>query len=208
MKIGIIGSGAVGQELAKGFTAEGHEVQVATREPASDKANQLRADLNGVTVTDFATAAQQAELIVLAVHHSGIQDAIALIGAENLAGKVVIDTTNAITPEADTLVYDAGVTSLGEQIQAGLPDSHVVKAFNTVGAALMYKPDFGEQTPTMFIAGNDTGSKQQVRDIVTAFGWEPLDTGAIIAARSLEAMVIIWVNQSMTAGEHHAFKML
>jgi predicted dinucleotide-binding enzyme len=94
-------------------------------------------------------------------------------------------------------------------VQNLLPDSKVVKAFNTVGAAMMYKPDCGDVKPTMFIAGNDAEAKRQVSDIVTMFGWEPLDCGSLVQARSLEPMALVWINNAMSSGSpQHAFKML
>src|SRR5206468_597785 len=112
------------------------------------------------------------------------QDIIKQIGPENLAGKVVVDTSNSIKQENNTLVYDFGNLSTAEQVQQWLPDSLVVKAFNTVGADAMYKPDF-ESKPTMFLAGNDDAAKRQAVAIIESFGWEPLDSGGLIAAREL-----------------------
>jgi predicted dinucleotide-binding enzyme len=209
MKIGILGSGAVGVTLAKGFVSEGHDVWIATREPDSDKGKQLATDVEGATVTDFPTAVQEAELAVLCVKWAGAEEMVRRAGVDNLAGKIVIDTSNLITQEKGALVYAAPATSGAELVQSWLLNSKVVKAFNTVGAAMMYKPDFGEMLPTMFIAGEDDDAKQQVGDIVTAFGWEPLDTGGIIMARCLEPMALVWINNSMKSGSpHHAFKML
>ena len=208
MKIGILGSGDVGKAMAKGFVAEGHEVWLATRQPDGEKAPGLKADVSGATITDFATAAKEAEVAVLCVHSSALEDAVELAGEENLVGKVVIDTTNVIQQEGDALIYAAGGTSAGEQVQEWLPDSKVVKAFNTVGAAMMYKPEL-KHTPTMFIAGDDPDAKQTVRDICVMFGWDPLDAGGIIASRSLEPMALVWINNAMHGGgPDHAFKML
>lgn len=208
MKIGILGSGAVGVALAKGFIAEGYEVLLSTRWPDSAKAEQLRSEVPNVQVTDFKTAATDGELIILCVKSEGLQETIEAVGAGTLAGKVVVDTSNVIKQENGVLVYGGGSTSSGEHVQAWLPDSKVIKAFNTVGAALMYKPQF-EQTPTMFIAGDDAAAKHQVSEIVKAFGWEVLDTGGIIAARELEPMALVWIKQAMSAGgPNHAYKML
>jgi predicted dinucleotide-binding enzyme len=210
MRIGILGSGSVGVSLAKGFIAEGHEVWLATHEPDGDKGKQLKNDAEGATICDFFTAAKQAELAILCVKWDGVEDTIKKLDASNLAGKIVIDTSNLIRQEASTLVYAAkGEVSGAEQVQTWLPDSQVVKAFNTVGAATMYKPNFGDQKPTMFIAGNDNDAKDKVREIVEMFGWEALDSGSLLAARSLEPMALVWINYSMATGSpHHAFKML
>lgn len=207
MKVGIISGGNVGQALAKGFVAEGHEVYLATREPEGDKGQQLKGEFPQATVCSFATAAKQGELIVLCVPGGAAQDAVALAGADNLAGKVVIDTMNALDRNGDVLQYAFDKTSLAEKVQGWLPESKVVKAFNTVGADLMYRPQLSA-TPTMFLAGDDMAAKEQVSDIVTAFGWEALDNGPLSAARELEAMVAVWIRNSMANGRDHAFKML
>jgi hypothetical protein len=208
MKIGILGSGNVGQALAKGFLAEGREVLLATHEPDGDKGAQLKKDFPQATVCTFAVAAEQGGLLVLAVPWSAAQSAIELAGVEHTANKTVIDATNVIDRAGDTMVYGFPSRSAAEQIQQWLPESRVVKAFNTVGADLMYKPDFGGTKPTMFIAGNDADAKQQVSDMVMAFGWEPLDAGSLTASRELEAMALVWIRNSMSSGRNHAFKML
>jgi predicted dinucleotide-binding enzyme len=209
MTIGILGSGAVGVGLARGFLSEGHEVFIATREPDGEKGKKLKNDLNGAKVTDFASAAKSGELIVLCVNSSGLEEAVKAAGAENLSGKVVIDTTNSIKQEDSMMVYDAEDRSKAEKVQDWLGGSKVVKAFNTVGAAMMYKPDFDGQVPTMFIAGDDSEAKTQVGAIVKTFGWESLDSGRLIASRSLEPMGLVWINHAMASGSpHHAFKML
>jgi predicted dinucleotide-binding enzyme len=105
MTIGILGSGSVGVALAKGFLAEGHTVHVATRTPGGDKGASLRAELSGATVTDFASAAKAADMAVLCVNSSGLKEAVGLAGAENLDGKVVIDTTNVIKPKEHLMTY-------------------------------------------------------------------------------------------------------
>ncbi len=207
MKIGILGSGDVGKALARGFIAESHEVFLATREPEGEKGVQLQTDVASATICDFATAAKEAELAVFAVKWDGAQEMIGLIGPENLAGKIVIDTSNIIKQEGDDFLYGGGELSAGEQVQQWLPDSKVVKAFNGVGAALMYKPVVSE-TPTMVIAGDDTEAKLQVAEILNMFGWEALDTGGINTAGDIEHMALIWIRSSMTADKPHAFKLV
>jgi predicted dinucleotide-binding enzyme len=207
MKIGLLGSGNVGQALAKGFLSEEHEVWMATHDPTSEKGTQLKAELKGVNICDFVTAAKEAELAVLCVKWVGAEEVVKLAGPQNLTGKVVIDTSNIIKTEGDSMVYGGDDKSAAQQVQAWLPDSQVVKAFNTVGAAIMYKPEFS-QTPTMFIAGDDPDAKKQVADIAKAFGWEPLDTGGLASARELEAMALVWIRNSAATHEPHAFKML
>lgn len=209
MKIGILGSGDVGRALAQAFKGEGHEVMIATREPKGTKGAEL-AEL-GVQVGNFATTAKFAELAVLATLWSGTEEAIRLAEPKNLEQKVVVDVTNPLDLSAGMppRLAIAGSDSGGEQVQRWLPHSQVVKAFNTVGNAHMYKPNFGKAQPTMFYCGNDAGAKEVVRTILLSFGWEPLDVGDITGARELEPMCILWVKIGLQTGNwNNAFKLL
>jgi 8-hydroxy-5-deazaflavin:NADPH oxidoreductase len=99
--------------------------------------------------------------------------------------------------------------SLGEQVQALLPDAYVVKAFNSVGSGRMINPSFEQGTPTMFYCGDSEGAKGQVAEIIKQFGWEPFDCGGIIASRALEPLCMLWCIPGFTRGQWtHAFKLL
>ena len=99
--------------------------------------------------------------------------------------------------------------SLFEQLQELLPDAKLVKAFNSVGNALMYQPNFPGGKPTMFIAGNDEAAKELVTEILTAFGWETENMGKAAAARAIEPLAILWCLPGFTKNEwSHAFKLL
>jgi predicted dinucleotide-binding enzyme len=206
MKVGILGSGDVGKALARGFIAEGYDVGIATRDPASQKAVELAQDV-GVAVKDFRATAEFGELIVLCTAWSGTESALELAGNANLTGKIIIDATNPILdgPKLALGYNDSG----GEQIQRWLPDSKVVKAFNSANNKLMYRPKLDSGPPTMFICGNDTAAKQKVSQILVQFGWEVADIGDITGARELEPLCILWVKYGRaTGGWHHAYKML
>lgn len=209
MKIGLLGSGNVGVALAKGFLAEGHRVYLATREPDGERGAELRKEVPEATVADFGQVAETVQLAVLCVSWGGAEDAVQLAGVDNLRGKVVIDTSNPLGPAPAGVGLTLGLDeSAGERVQRWLPESRVVKCFNTIGAAYMYKPDFPEP-PTMFIAGNDADAKVQTSELAEAFGWEVLDVGDITAARQLEPMAVLWINHTMRTGDgHHAFKFL
>jgi predicted dinucleotide-binding enzyme len=211
MKIGMLGSGNVGQALAKGLVAEGHAVYLATRQPDGAKGTRLKADIPGATVCDFETAAKEAELAVLCTPWAAAADALKLADAQNsLSGKVLIDPNNAVKQRNGSgvelvLGFDA---SAGETVQSWLPNARVVKCWNIIGADSFYKPQFSA-TPTMFLCGDDAKAKKRVSDLVQSFGWEPLDAGGIEAARQLEPMAVLWINNAMrTRDRHHAFKML
>jgi len=97
----------------------------------------------------------------------------------------------------------------GEQVQALAPEARVVKAFNTVGNALMFRPRLAGGPPDMFICGNDEGAKKQVAGILADFGWGVVDLGGIDASHYLEAMCMVWVLHGFRSKSwNHAFKLL
>ena len=212
MKVGVLGSGMVGQTLAAGFLKHGHQVLVGTRDANAEDVVKW-AGKTGIEVGTFAEAAKFGDLLVISVLARVVEDVIRTAGVGNFRGKVLIDTNNPITdgPPVDGVLqyFTAQNTSLGEKIQALLPEAKVVKTFNSVGAGLMINPHFEQGTPTMFLCGNDAGAKQQVSDIVRQFGWEPFDCGSIVGARAIEPLCILWClpgfrNNMWT----HAFKVL
>ncbi len=212
MRIGILGTGDVGQSLGVGLASSGHDVMLGSREPGSDKlVAWVEKTGNRASVGTFAKAAEFAELAILATLWSGTENATRLAGAKNLAGKVVMDATNPLVfragaPPALALGHtDSG----GEQVQRWLPLARVVKAFNTVGHAHMVNPLFPGGPPDMFICGNDLEAKRVVSERCKALGWPTIDVGEIDGARLLEPMCILWVYCGIRFGSwNHAFKLL
>ncbi|MCX6304994.1 MAG: NAD(P)-binding domain-containing protein [Bacteroidetes bacterium] len=209
-KIGILGSGVVAQVLGSGFLKHGYDVMMGTRDIAKLAEWQKE---NKAGVGSFSEAAAFGEIVVLASKGTAAQSALQLAGAGNLAGKVVIDTTNPIADAAPVNGVLQYYTSLGdsqmEQLQAAFPDARFVKAFNSVGNHFMINPDFGGIKPTMFICGNDAEAKKQVTTILDQFGWETEDMGASEAARAIEPLCILWCIPGFLRNEWmHAFKLL
>ncbi|TMI94854.1 MAG: DNA-binding protein [Bacteroidetes bacterium] len=213
MKVGIIGSGIVGQVLAKAFKAEGYEVTLGTRNTSKEDVVKFNKVTN-IAIATFEEVAKQAQVIVLATKGSGAEEAIKLAGINNFSNKVVIDATN---PISETVAPSNGVIhfftsleeSLMERIQKLIPEAKVVKAFNSVGNAFMYKPKFPGGTPTMFICGNDDRAKTVVKDFLILFGWETEDMGQIEAARAIEPLAILWCIPGFIGNQWtHAFKLL
>ena len=194
-RIGVLGSGPVGRVLADGFRSRGHEVTIGTRDPqGNDELQAWAAGQDGVAVGTFAGAAEGSELIVLAMLGAAVLDAIALAGPEHFADKVVIDATNPLDFSGGEPALAVGHTdSGGEQVQCALPDARVVKAFNTVGNALMVDPDPPGGPPTMFIAGEEEEAKGIVADVLADFGWNAFDVGGIEQSRQLESLGLLWV---------------
>ncbi len=211
-KIGVLGSGQVGQVLADGFLAHGYEVTRGSREPTKLADWSVGAGSHGRTGT-FAQTAAWAEIIVLAVKGTAAEEAIALAGIDNLAGKLVIDTTNPIAdapPEAGVLRYFTGPDdSLMERLQKAAPAARFVKAFSSVGNALMINPALAGGPPTMFICGDDADAKGETRRILTQFGWEAEDCGSVVAARAIEPLCMLWCIPGFAKNDWlHAFKLL
>jgi predicted dinucleotide-binding enzyme len=209
-KFGILGSGLVGQTLAIGLRDKGHTVKIGSR--SSDKLASFSKS-TGVASGTLADVARWAEHLVLAVKGTGAVDTIRAAGAANLRGKLVIDTTNPLTdepPEDGVLRYFTGPnTSLMEQLQTTFPDVHFVKAFNSVGAALMVNPRFSAR-PTMFYCGNDAGAKVVTRSLLEQCGWDPADMGTARAARAIEPLCQLWCIPGFRENRwaDHAFQML
>lgn len=144
----------------------------------------------------FADAAKFAELGVLAVKGTAAADALRATGAANLAGKPVIDTTNPIAdapPVNGVLKFFSSLDeSLMERLQREFQNVRFVKAFNSVGNALMVNPQLTGDMPTMFICGNDEVAKQTVSAVLDQFGWETADMGTAQAARAIEPLCMLW----------------
>lgn len=210
-RIGIIGSGIVGQTLANGFIKHGYDVTIGTND--ANKRDSLSAKTDGkAKVASFEHTARFGEIIVLATKGAAADNAVRLAGIANLAGKVVIDTTNPIAeapPVNGVLKFFTTLDdSLMERLQKRAPDARFVKAFSCIGNALMVNPSM-ELKPTMFICGNDAAAKKEVSVILDQFGHDIADMGAVEAARAIEPLCILWcipgfLNNNWT----HAFRLL
>jgi len=210
-RIGILGSGMVGQVLASGFIKYGHAVTIGTRNPG--KLEDWLEKNPGGKVAEPAETAAGADIIVLATKGTGAQDMLALAMEENLRGKVIIDATNPIAdapPENGVLKYFTTLDdSLMERLQRAFPTARFVKAFNSVGSAYMVDPDFGGVKPTMFICGSDMAAKKEVTTILESFGWEAEDMGGVEGARAIEPLCILWCIPGFQRNQWtHAFKLL
>lgn len=212
MQVGILGSGDVGQALGLGFIGLGHRVKIGSREPNSAKLKPWLTKAGKQSSTgSFEETARFADIAVLATLWSGTESALKLAKPENLAGKLVMDVTNplVIEPNKPPRLALGHTDSGGEQVQRWLPQSKVVKAFNTVGNAHMVDPKFKNGPPDMFICGDDASAKQVVTGFCTDFGWGVVDVGGIEGARLLEPLCILWVMHGLKTGSwNHAFKLL
>ena len=211
MKIGVLGSGVVGETLASGFLRKGHEVMRGSREPGKLSAWKEQGGAKAQAGT-FEQAARFGEVVVLAVKGSA---AVELAGslATALSGKVVIDTGNPIAeapPVNGVLRFFTGPNdSLLERLQARVPAARFVKAFSCVGAANMVDPKLPGGPPTMFICGDDEAARRTVAGLLAAFGWGVEDVGAAEAARAIEPLCMLWCIPGFRQNRWtHAFKLL
>lgn len=208
MKIGIFGTGPVGQTLAAALAGKGHDVFIGTRDPEAtlkrvDKDNfgnppfkDWKAAHGGIGFGSFADAARHGEILINATNGNGALAAIEAAGADAVGDKVVIDVSNPLDfsrgmPPRLSVSND---DSLGEQIQRALPRARVVKTLNTVNAWLMVDPKrLAGGDHTMFMAGNDASAKAQSRMLLESFGWTDIvDLGDISNARATEMYLPLW----------------
>jgi len=199
MLIGVLGTGTVGQTLATALVAAGHEVRMGARAAGNENAAAW-AQETGERASEgtFADAAGFAELVVNATAGAHSVEALTAAGAEQLAGKVLIDVANPLDfsggmPPTLTVCND---DSLAETIQRSFPEALVVKALNTVTAALMVQPGLVPGPHTILVCGNDETAKATVGGLLEGFGWPSesiLDLGDISAARGMEMYLPLWL---------------
>lgn len=209
-KIGILGSGSVAKALAAGFLDQGHEVMIGSSDP--NKLEEIKKTLTVKTGT-FQQASAFGSILVLAVKGSAAIKVCSNLNEEDVQGKTIIDTCNPISdipPVHGVLQYFTPQNdSLAAQIQRNQAGAHIVKAFNSVGSHSMYKPNFKDGKPSMFICGNDEKAKAEVADILDSFGWETEDMGSIEAAGPIESLCILWCIRGFKDNQwSHAFKLL
>jgi len=211
-RIGVLGTGMVGDALANGFLKHGYEVMRGTREPAKLQDWKKKAGERAAVGTVPETA-RFGQVLVLAVKGTAAEAVLDSCGAGALAGKTVIDTTNPIAdlpPVNGVLRFFTSLDdSLLERLQKRFPATNLVKAFSSVGNALMVNPQLPGGPPTMFICGNDADAKAEVGTILEQFGWEVEDLGAAEAARAIEPLCILWCIPGFRDNQWtHAFKLL
>jgi len=211
MKIAVLGSGEVAQSLADGFLRHGHDVALGTRDPT--QLDAWATEHPKARIMSGSDAAAAGDLVVLCVKGSAAAAVLRAVEPKNLAGKVVIDVTNPVSddPPANGVLsfFTSLDQSLMERLQDEFEDVRFVKAFNSVGAALMVDPQLSGGPPTMFICGNDPAAKDAVTGILDEFGWEAEDLGGVEAARAIEPLCILWCIPGFLRGTwEHAFKLL
>jgi predicted dinucleotide-binding enzyme len=207
MKIGIIGSGVVGQTLGAALKAKGHDVQLGVRVVSQAELDKPRSQAEtlrdwtaktGVPVVTFAQAARFGEILFNTTGGGVALQALDIAGADAIGAKILVDVSNPgdfSTGSLTSLPHLTNTTSVGEEIQKAFPEARVVKTLNTayigVGVdASMVADGAGD----MFIAGNDAQAKTVVETLLKRdFGWKSVvDLGDIVGARAMEQFLILW----------------
>jgi len=181
MTIAILGAGNMGKGLARRLAAAGEEVVIAARD--RKKTAEAAKAIGGKVTAATPSAAAAADIIILAVPYA--QAAAALNELGDLAGKVIVDITNAVGPNLSMAV--TGASSAAEEIQKKAGKAKVVKAFNTLFANF-FDRTYAKNPPQVFYAGDDAAAKEKVAALIQRIGFEPVDVGPLKNARQLEAM--------------------
>lgn len=197
MRIGVLGTGDVGNRLATKLVSLGNEVMMSSRTAKNPKAAAwTNASGAKASAGTFEDAAKFGEVVFNCTAGMVSLEALKIAGAKNLAGKVLVDVANPLdfSKGMPPTLTVCNTDSLGEQIQRAFPDAKVVKALNTMGNEVMVNPGLVPGEHDAFVCGNDQQAKAQVVEILRAFGWKsPIDLGDITAARGLEMMLPVWV---------------
>ncbi len=195
MRIAVIGAGNVGGAFTRAATQGGHTVVVTGT--SVERAREVAQQTGATSVLGNAAAVQGADLVVLAVPGS-VAGAVAEEIREAAAGVPVVDVTNPLNATYTDLSI-AGTSGAGD-LQDLLPDSPVVKAFNTIFAARYAAPVEGGRPLPVLIAGDDAGAKAAVSDLATSLGFQSVDVGGLRMARALEEMAFLNISLNATNG--------
>ena len=180
MKIGIIGNGNVGSALQAGLRRGGHEVRAVGRDAAAVR-----------------EAGEFGEVVILAVPFGEIDNALRELG-DTLNGKIVVDATNALTPDMNLAV---GFTTSGaEELQKKAPGAKVVKAFNTAFAHMMNGGRIGDDQLAGLVAADDAEAKATVLSLAKDLGFDPIDAGPLASARQLEPLALLNIKLGFVQG--------
>lgn len=199
MRIGLLGTGNVARALASGWRGAGHDVVLGSRSP---KERGDAEELRGFTVVGLGEAAGYGGVVVNATPGTASMDVLKEIGAAALRGKVLVDIGVGFT---ENMQLSHPNYSLGEEIQAALPDTAVVKTLATVDSVVMKDPGSLEEAGTIFLSGDDAAAKQTTRQLLGDLGWadaSQLDLGGIVTARGQEHAAYLFMAVAESIGTY------
>lgn len=199
MKFGVFGTGIVGATLGTAFVGLGHQVCIGSRSVPNESSDAwVSASGAGASAGSFADAAMFGDVLLNCTAGAHSLAALEAAGAKAMAGKILVDVANPLefSDGVAPRLSVAGDDSLAEQIQRAYPKTLVVKALNTVTAAVMVDPSILAQPTDLFIAGDDADAKRLVTDLIVELGWSRdrvRDLGGIGAARASEMYLMLWI---------------
>jgi len=203
MRIGILGTGAVGKTLGTRLVTLGDNVRMGSRTAGNEKAREW-VEQSGDQASEgtFADAAAHGEMVFNCTPGMASLDALNAAGSKNLSGKILVDVSNPLdfSRGMPPTLSVCNTDSVGEQIQRAFPATKVVKTLNTVTAMVMVDPALIPGVHTMFVSGNDSAAKAEVINLLkSGFGWkEVIDLGDLAGARAQEMILPLWLRLYMT----------
>jgi len=202
--LGVLGTGQVGQAIARRAAEVGYDVTVGAR-TATSPGLQAFADDASIATGTFADAVRSALLVVNATNGLYSLDALAQVDADTLAGRTLIDVANELRPVEHGFPQPAATAgdSLGARLQRAFPETHVVKTLNTMNNAVMVRPAAIPGDHLVFLSGDSPTAKDDVRVLLRAFGWrdrQMLDLGGIETAAATEMMMAVWMAVTIARG--------
>ncbi|OWY24185.1 NADPH-dependent F420 reductase [Sphingobacteriales bacterium UPWRP_1] len=203
MKIAIIGTGNIGGTLAKAWLSAGHDILLGVRDIESDSVQQLLTASERVVAKPIYEAAQEAEVILIAVPSQAVFDVAKNLGY--VADKVIIDAMNSVgrKPEPHPNTFEA--------LKALTRCRHLVKCFNSTGWENMANPVYGNTSIDMFVAGSSQKGKDIAINLAKDVGFETCyDIGGDDKVQLLEDFALFWINLAIMQrqGRNIAFKLL
>jgi len=196
MRIGILGSGLMGGKLGTIFARAGHDV-VFSYSRSEKKLEKLARDAgSNARAGTPADAARDADVLLLAVHWSRVDDVLKKAG--NLAGKVIVSCSLPMNAD-DTGLAVAHTSSGAEELAKKVPKARVVQAFNTVPSEVLFsvfEKRRRKSRPSLIYCGDDAKAKRVGAELIGDVGFEPIDIGALRMARYSEPFTMIIAQQA------------
>jgi len=198
MRIGILGAGSVGSTLARAWANCGHQVGLATHRPDDPKLATLALSIGpNVTAGAIPRVVEHSEVVVLATPWSAVQGLPGV--ATDWSGKILIDCTNPLRPDAAWLEDDYEQSG-AERIAAWAKGASVFKTLNHTGSGNMANPVYPDGRAVMFVCGDDAARKPVVLELVAELGFDSVDAGALKVARLLEPLAMLWIHLAYSQG--------
>lgn len=212
-KIGILGTGMVGNTIGSKLIELGYEVKMGSRTDDNPKAAEW-VNKNGENSSQgtFSDATKFGDIIFNCTKGEAVLDILKMAGVENFSGKTLIDVSNPLdfSKGMPPTLFISNDNSLGEEIQKLLPDANVVKTLNIVNCEVMVNASKSGGEPTMLVSGNNNQAKADTVEILKQFGWnDVIDLGDITTSRGTESMLPVWLRLWQATGNGNlAFKIV